>query len=239
MDDRQRFRQTRTAQKATGLPTALAAFVFVYAGSATAVVGQGFQAAPLSAPSAANSFPVAPRVLASKLDEAPDPAVINYSNGQLTIHATNSSLRAILDTLQAQTGTKIDGLTRDERIYGQYGPGNAQAVLASLLDDSGYNVLIAGRNADGAPREITLSTRSAASVTPTQGVTQAAAENDDTEEAEPAPSAFAPPQPMPTTPAAAPGSPQQVKTPQQMLEELQKIRQNAAQAAAGGGQAPQ
>lgn len=177
-----------------------------------------------------------PTVLTSKLDEAPDPAVIDYADGQLTIHATNSSLRAILDTLQTQTGTRVDGLTRDERIYGVYGPGNAQAVLASLLDDSGYNVLIAGRRADGAPREISLSARSKAPAAPAQGMTQAAAENDDTEDtAAPPPAAFPLPEAMPTTPAAAPGAPQQVKTPQQMLEELQKIRQNAA----NGGQAPQ
>lgn len=167
----------------------------------------------------------------SELDQQAQPAAIAFADGQLTIRAANSSLRAILDDLQTRTGTRIDGLSTDERIYGVYGPGNAQAVLASLLDDSGYNVLISGRNADGAPREIELSSRTAqASVPQPRGVTQAAAEADDSDDADssPAPTAFMPPPralPPPQAPAAS-GTPPQVKTPQEMLQELQRMRQS-------------
>ncbi len=201
------------------------------------VLSMGAVAALMCAPSAP-----AQSALPSLLDQPASAAVIEMAGNTLTIHATNSSLRAILDDLATRTGSKVEGLTKDERIFGVYGPGKPDDVLASLLDDSGYNVLIAGRRPDGAPREIVLSTREAAPANGTQSApTQAAAEDDDGEGYEGAP----PPQPAffgqlaqpanPVNPAAQaqPGTPQpQVKTPQQMLEELQRMRQvQAAQQA--------
>jgi hypothetical protein len=54
----------------------------------------------------------------------------------------------------------VEGLTRDQRIFGSYGPGPGRDVLLKLLDGSGYNVImIGGRDAD-APLEIVLSARS-------------------------------------------------------------------------------
>jgi hypothetical protein len=171
--------------------------------------------------------------LASQLDEQAQPAAIDFAGGTLTIRAANSSLRAILNDLQLRTGTKINGLTGDERIYGVYGPGNAQSVLAALLDDSGYNVLISGRNADGAPRQIELSSRTSiqAAAPQTPGVTQAAAEADDSDDTDASPpTTFTPPpQLLPAPTPAASGTPPQIKTPQQMLQELQQMRQNAQQ----------
>ncbi len=170
---------------------------------------------------------------ASLLDQSPAPPVIEFTGGRLTIHAANSSLRAILDDLGTRTGTRVEGLGRDERIFGVYGPGNPQEVLSALLDDSGYNVLIAGRKPDGSPREVVLSARAAAAPAPAQTAarTQAADENDDGDVPDTAPYQqpapfIAPPQqnvPPPGQPAAGP---QQVKTPQQMLEELQRLRQS-------------
>jgi len=171
----------------------------------------------------------------SLLTQAPGAPVIRYSSGMLTIEATNSSLRAILDSLGKQTGTTVQGLIHDERIFGIYGPGNPQEVLASLLDDSGYNVLISGKSADGAPREIVLtasSTGGGAASGSQGGNTQAADENDEdaTDSGQvqpPQPGLFAPqPQPQQGQPGAP--SPQQVKTPQQLLEELQRLRLGSA-----------
>ena len=189
---------------------------------------------PAPAPVQAPATPSAARVPSSLLDQSPAPPVVDFAAGRLTIRASNSSLRAILDDLETRTGTRVEGLGRDERIFGVYGPGNPQDVLSSLLDDSGYNVLISGRKADGSPREVVLSARAAGSATasaPQAGArTQAADEDDESDGAEntPAlpPAAFTPPPPQqqPNQPA---GTPQQVKTPQQMLEELQRIRQSA------------
>ena len=192
-----------------------------------------------AAPQTAPAMPAA-RVPPSLLDQSPAPPVIDLAAGQLTIHAANSSLRAILDDLETRTGTKVEGLSRDERIFGVYGPGNPQEVLSSLLDDSGYNVLIAGRKADGSPREVVLSARTGSGSTAPQSQTrtQAGDEDADTDSADsapvPGPALFNPqaqrsfPQ---SPPAAAPNqagsSPQPVKTPQQMLQELERLHQAA------------
>ncbi len=169
----------------------------------------------------------------SLLDQPPAPPQIDLTGDVLTIHAANSSLRAILDDLQTRTGSKVEGLDKDERIFGVYGPGKPQDVLASLLDDSGYNVLISGRRADGAPREIVLSAKTAAPATPSGNApTQAAAEEDDEgadQQQTQQPAMFGPISPGSPgmgggTPAQAGGQPQ-VRTPQQMLEELQRMRQ--------------
>ncbi len=177
-----------------------------------------------------------PATPSSLLDQAPGAPVIHYSGGMLTIEATNSSLRAILDGLGKQTGTTVQGLSHDERVFGIYGPGNPQEVLASLLDDSGYNVVISGKSADGAPREIVL-TASSGGNGPSSGSqgghTQAADENDEdaTDNGQiqpPQPALFAPqPQLQQPQPGTSP-SQQQVKTPQQLLEELQRLRQGPA-----------
>ncbi len=178
----------------------------------------------------------------SMLQEAAQPPSIQLVNGQLMIQATNSSLRTILDDLQQRTGTKVEGLSGDERIFGVYGPGNPQEVLAAVLDDSGYNVLIAGRNPDGSPRSVVLSTRTAAASAATAGgKTQAADEaEDEGEEAQPR---YVPPPPPPAPAAAAPApsgsTPQPVKTPQQMLEELQRMRLGAATASGAAPAPPQ
>ncbi len=170
------------------------------------------------------SAPVA-STLHSLLDQPAQPAAIDLSGGVLTIRATNSSLRSILDALEQRTGTHVEGLAKDERIFGIYGPGNPQQVLSALLDDSGYNVLISGIKDDGAPREIVLTTRTSTAPAAATTPTQAAQEDDDSDDSTPPPqpAAFAPPPPQPA--AGAQANPQQIKTPQQMLEELQRLRQ--------------
>ncbi len=175
----------------------------------------------------ASSTPTGEGAARSMLDQAARPPDIQLTNGKLTIQAVNSSLRVILDDLQQRTGTMVEGLGKDERIFGVYGPGNPQDVLAAVLDDSGYNVLIAGRKPDGSPREVVLSTRTANAASPAAPQrTQAAEENEDDGSGEAA-AQPAPPQP---TLAPAPGAQgqQPVKTPQQMLEELQRLRLGAA-----------
>ncbi len=181
------------------------------------------------------------------LDQAPAPATIDFSDDRLTIHAANSSLRAILNQLGSIIGVQVQGLTKDDRIFGVYGPGTPQEVLSALLDDSGYNVLIAGRKPDGSPREVVLSTRSAdpsaGAATAANSRTQPTNEDDDGDENNappPQPAFFASPPrgsqaapPGSTAPQGTPATPSQVRTPQQMFEELQRMHQ------AGGQTQPQ
>jgi hypothetical protein len=87
---------------------------------------------------------------------APD---VSYNSQGLHIVAQNSSLTTILNQVSTQTGAKVDGLNNDERVFGDYGPGQPRDVLAQLLNGANYNVLIVGDEAIGLPLHIVLSPR--------------------------------------------------------------------------------
>ncbi len=197
------------------------------------ILAAGVGSAQMASPTATGSpaavtpgrtMPSTTAHLSSMLDQSPVAPDIEFNGGFLTIHATNSSLRSILDTLQSRTGTQIQGLVHDERVFGVYGPGRPQEVLSALLDDSGYNVLISGVQPNGSPREVVLSTRTVVASEAGAGAqpTQAAQENDDESEgfAPQAPPLGLPTQNPAPTPTVAPAANVQVKTPQQMLQEL-------------------
>jgi hypothetical protein len=184
-------------------------------------------AAPAAQPAAApqpapqqQSAGVAP----SLLQQPAKDAQIIFANGNLSIHADNSSLSAILHQVASSSGMKIEGLGGDERVFGNFGPGAPRDVLADLLAGTAYNQVLLGDLSNGAPRELILSpaTRggaSAASPTP-----QANANADDGNEAE----AVETPPPPPQQPEPPAGSTQQpppgVRTPQQLFEQLQQMR---------------
>jgi len=84
------------------------------------------------------------------------PAIISLSHESLTVEANNSDLTEILHTLAAASGMTISGLKGGPRIFGQYGPGNSRAVLASLLIGVGYNFIMVGAASEGMPRELSL-----------------------------------------------------------------------------------
>ena len=160
----------------------------------------------------------------SLLQQPATPAVLALSGGQLTIRAKNSSLRAILDSLASMTGVKIDGFSHDERIFGVYGPGDPQKILAGLLASSGYNVIVAGRKPDGAPREIVLSLPSSLPVEPSQPASQRN-DGDAQQGYSGYPPTPAPAQEMPP-PRGHPGT-EKPRTAQEMLQELERMRQQA------------
>lgn len=177
------------------------------------------QLSPPAAPAQLTGQPPAPMA-----EQSPAPATVEFSAGQLTIEAKNSSLRSILDQLQ-EAGTKVSGLGADARVWGTYGPGNPQEVLASLLDDCGYNVLIAGSEADGAPREVDLSVKSAAPVQSAAAPVTQAAEQDEESDYSPPPTQPVMMSSPPPNSGRGPAGQQMIRTPQQMLEELERMRQ--------------
>jgi hypothetical protein len=69
-------------------------------------------------------------------------ANIDFAKGVLTVTAENSSLDQILRDIAYLTGMKITGGVADERVYGTYGPDSAQSVISSLLDGTGTNILL-------------------------------------------------------------------------------------------------
>jgi hypothetical protein len=180
----------------------------------------------------------------SLLQEPPKLASVKLEGGQLLVKADNASLTQILQSVATDSGMKIDGLGADQRIFGTYGPGNPHEVLQSLLDGSGYNVMMVGSGSNGAPRELVLSPRSAS--TPDTNQQQAAPpqqqpadDDDDSSDQDVDTSPGVQPTPIQRPgfnrpinvpppngePQGAPTPDQAPRTPQQMLEQLQQIRQ--------------
>lgn len=201
------------------------------------------QGSPVATPPAMTSRPApAPAVVApvepaqigapardSLLLHAPNHAQVTVAANTLTIKADNSTLSQILHDVSGSTGMKIEGLSKDERVYGNYGPGDARDVLLALLEGSGYNVVMVGDTAGGAPRELSLTQRSAASATAASPVASASADADDDAEPEAPP---VQPEPAVNTPPPGPppvndGSPS--RTPQEVLQQLQQLRQQQQQ----------
>jgi hypothetical protein len=147
---------------------------------------------------------------------------VTWDSHGLRIAATNSSLQQILTDVATATGAKVEGMATDERVFGEFGPGQARDVLSQLLNGSGYNVLMIGDQGAGTPRQIVLSARHA-------GATPAANNRQnqdmpDEDAPEPPESEEQPPQPplLNRPPMGPPGAP---RTPQQVLQELQQRQQ--------------
>jgi len=92
-------------------------------------------------------------------NDKPEPAKVLWDSHGLTIDANNSSLDGILKEVAAETGAKLDGKVGDDRVFGNYGPGPARDIIEQLLDGTPYNVLMAGDQGEGTPREIVLSSK--------------------------------------------------------------------------------
>lgn len=87
---------------------------------------------------------------------APKAAVVTLQDGFLTVKADDSDLREVLNNIAALGGMSINGQIGDSRVYGSYGPGAPNVVISNLLEGSGYNVLMAGVNPLGMPRQLIL-----------------------------------------------------------------------------------
>ena len=162
-------------------------------------------------------------------DSPAKPTVIWDSQG-LKIDASNASLHQILNDVSTATGTKVEGFGADERVFGEYGPGQARDILSQLLHGSGYNVLMIGDQGEGTPRQIVLSPRKAGGTTASANHPSQDAQDDDVpeqpevEEQPPQPPLINGRPPMP--PRGPQGAP---RTPQQVLQELQQRQQEMQQ----------
>jgi hypothetical protein len=200
-------------------------------------------AAPAPKPAAATPAPAAPvpstPLLPPSLSDQPaQPAQVHLADGSLTVQANNSDLAQILHQIAEATGMSIDGLGKDSRVFGIYGPGAPRDVLSDLLTDSGYNFMMVGDTTSGAPRQLLLTAQDG-SVLPPQPPNSrrpAPAAEDDT----PPPPTFVMNQPDPNAPLpgaatnpAPPIQPQNaqggIKTPQQILQELEQLHQQQQQ----------
>ncbi|WP_213806937.1 hypothetical protein [Granulicella sp. dw_53] len=198
-------------------------------------------------PAAAMASPAAP---AHRADVA-------YLSGQLSVIANNSSLNQILREISRQTGMKITGGVADERVYGTYGPAAPAQVLAILLEGTSSNILLVqGTNPNPlqptkVPVELVLTPRHGG---PTPPNPSASGSNDTAESSDPAAgessNSSRNPPPLPASnipdPNGAAGAPPAsgdapatddksstgARTPQQIYEQLLRMRQQSTTPAA-------
>lgn len=175
-----------------------------------------------------------------------------YSDGQLKVVADNSSLEQLLNEIGSTIGMKIDGQVGEERVFGEYGPGDPTLVVAELLSGAGRNMLLR-EDSSHHPRELILTPRSGGPSPPQPHgnepeprENQEAQENDQ-QDAPPQPSYHmnprtpitpvqpgapvssdgfpTPPQPASTNTQQAPNGP---KTPQQVYDQLMQMENRNA-----------
>jgi hypothetical protein len=87
---------------------------------------------------------------------------VRFANGQLEIHAHDSTLSEVLFQIQKQTGAEIaiPAGTEQERVFVDAGPAPASQVLGELLNGSSLNFVVVGSESDpNALRSVILSRR--------------------------------------------------------------------------------
>jgi hypothetical protein len=188
---------------------------------------------------------------------APVAPTVTYQGGQLTIQSNNATLAQVLRSVQAKTGASFDipASANNDRVVAQLGPGQPKDVLATLLDGSKFNYIILGSpNQPGSVQKLILTPLQNGPITNT-----AQNRPTPTPQPQPEPQAdedYTPPEPAPVEdnsanqaqppggfrPGYTPnqpngeqqqpesGQPQQgVKTPEQLLQELQRMQQQQQQ----------
>ena len=149
------------------------------------------------------------------------PPEVTFANGQLTVAANNSSLNQILHDISRRTGMKITGGVTDERVFGQYGPAAPSKILGELLEGTGSNMLLVHATAS-APAELILTPRHGGATAPSP---EAYKEDSAAEPARPQYPLTQQPEesPAPAASEPSPRAPNDVKTPQQNYEQLERM----------------
>jgi len=221
--------------------------VLVAAALCGAAAGQGL---PAASPTAAAQ----PVQAAKKPGDLPaHRAEVTYRTGVLSIAAENSSLNQILREIGQLTGMKITGGVNDERVYGSYGPADAETVLTALLKGTGSNMMLVLDDREQ-PKELVLTPRMGGPTPPNPNASREREEEDLPPMRMPRvrgvegvnqPPQFHPPQPLPQQPTEVPPqppatqqpaagdttqqSPNGVKTPQEIYDQLMKLQQQQQQ----------
>ena len=189
------------------------------------------QYTPSGTPVTVAPAPVAGPQRDSLLQQSAKQAQVTIASHNLEIKADNSALSQILHDISGTTGMKVDGLSKDERIFGTYGPGDAREVLLALLEGSGYNVVMVGDLESGTPRELNLTQRGASATANagSPGRRSTEDEADEDQDAQQPPIQPEPVQPVQNNPPGQDPGQQQPRTPQEILQELQRLRQQQNQ----------
>jgi hypothetical protein len=175
---------------------------------------------------------------------------VSYQDGQLTIVAPNSTLGDILRGVRKHTAADIEiPATANERVVTRLGPGPAREVLAELLNGSHFNYILLGSPADASllvrvvlvaktgpdnppePTQAANKTVLPADLAAAADAPDADAADDNTDDSQDQGTAEA------EQPAAPPDQPG-VRTPQQMLQEMQQRQLQIQQQQQQTGQPP-
>ena len=175
----------------------------------------------------------------------PVPPSVTYREGRLTIVAQNSTLFDILSAVRKATGAAVDAppASAGERVATHLGPGTPRDVLAALLNGSRFDYILLSPPEDpGGVRRLILSPRSGSgaaaaetpeslsgamisppAVRPAPGARTLPPDTSEGESAAPEesiePAEEVPPEPEPQV---SPPRPPEVKSPQQLQEELRR-----------------
>jgi len=187
---------------------------------------------------------------------------VTYRGGQLTIIAQNSTLQDILTEVHKATGAAIDApaVAAGERVATRLGPGEPRDVLAALLNGSRFDYILLGSPENpGGVRRLILSPRSGGGAVaaeapgsppgemfsrpaerPAPGARTLPPDTSEGEEAAPEetvePAEQVPPE---AEPQAVPPQQQEVKSPEQLQEELRQHEEQQRQQQQQQEQPPQ
>ena len=161
------------------------------------------------------------------------PPQVRYSQGQLTIVAENSTLADILRAVRTQTGAAVEvPPNATERVVTHLGPGPARDVLAALLNGSHFNYVMLGSAAHPDSVDRLILTSKAVGGPDTPPPAPVAQTNNEVPLDDPGPQGMDIAEQPVDNPAGDSGSEdnqeqpadgqQQVKTPEQLLRELQQ-----------------
>ena len=90
------------------------------------------------------------------------PPEVTFRNGQLTIIARNSTLSDVLNQVRSKTGASIDmpPAPSSDRVVGQFGPGAPRDVMAQLLNGSHFDYVMVGSPSDpGGLKKVVLTAK--------------------------------------------------------------------------------
>ena len=179
---------------------------------------------------------------------------VAWNGRTLAVTGGGDSLRNILRQVARATGMKVTGGVPDEPVFGSYGPAPVQQVLASLFNGLSVNMLLVN-DSPTKPKELLLSARTGGATPPSQSQPLTTMDDPaEVNFAQPrpgrhtSPDSFtqAPPQVQPATSEAGPAvplndagisgapatsasgqpeSPNGVRTPEQIFDELRQRQQ--------------
>ena len=188
------------------------------------------------------------------------PPEVSFQGGQLTIVARNSTMGDVLTAVKQRTGAAVDmPAVSSERVVGRFGPGAPRDVMAQLLNGSHYDYVLVGSPAEpGSLKKVVLMARVNGPQSATQQSNQPTMQGNQNLQAVPdiasddqsdqnsnaevpeAPEAVEQEEPQPDQQQQQPGpNGPVVKTPEQLLRELQQQQQQQQQNGAPPGAPPQ